>query len=55
MKSILKNKEITEMSDDAILVSKLVYHIENPCYTFVNGEKKDIRNFYIKETKEDYS
>jgi len=44
-------REVKVGVDEAVLVSQLVYHIENPCFTIVNGEKRDIRYFYLREAK----
>jgi len=37
-------EKITDMG----IVLRLISHIENPCSVEVEGEKRDIRDFYLK-------
>ena len=41
-----------ENSTDMKIALQLAYHIENPCTVQVNGEMKNIREFYLRESRE---
>lgn len=44
--------KVEEKLSDMEVVIFWVYHIENPCGITVNGKKVNIRDFYIRESRE---
>ncbi|MEK6912850.1 MAG: hypothetical protein AABX26_02745 [Nanoarchaeota archaeon] len=43
-------KPIERMFDTEV-VAFLAGHIDNPCFTIVNGRKETIRDFYLREAE----
>ncbi len=43
--------DVSEKALDSEVVAMLSYHIDNPCKVGVDGEEKNIRDFYIREAE----
>ena len=41
----------TERFSDIELALYFAFHIDNPCFTKVNGKNRDIRDFHIREAR----